>query len=147
MTAGEKLAAAARMWLGTPYVHNAKIRGVGVDCARLVIGAAEDAGLIARDSLDPGDYSNEWHLHRQEDIMRKIAEEYCDEVTEMACGDILLYQYGRVCSHAGIYVGGDEVIHSYVGAGAILSRTNDIIFYTRAGKHRLRHIYRFRGSM
>ena len=30
--------AAAREWLGTPFHHQARLRGVGVDCVGLVIG-------------------------------------------------------------------------------------------------------------
>ena len=54
MDEGNRLAESALLWLGTPYHHNAKIRGVGVDCARFVIGACEDAGLLEKDILMSG---------------------------------------------------------------------------------------------
>lgn len=146
MTAGDKLAAAALDWLGTPYRHNAKVKGRGVDCARLVIGAAEDAGLIAPGEVDPGDYAPDWHLHRVDEEMATLANAYCEEVdaADLRRGDILLYQYGRVCSHAAIYLGDGEVIHAYVGRGAIISGLNDTELHTRAGASRLRHVYRFK---
>lgn len=145
MTAGERLAAAAEQWLGTPYRHNAKVRGVGVDCGRLAIGAAEDAGFFTKDSIVPGNYSTEWHLHRNEEKMLELVAKYCDEVpvTDMRRGDVLLFQYGRVCSHAGIYLGDGRVIHSYVERGTIISELKDSMFYRR-GEHRLRHVFRLR---
>lgn len=108
-------------------MHNAKIRGVGVDCARLVIGAAEDAGLIAEDSLDPGDYSNEWHLHRQEDVMRKIAKSTVMKLLKWLAAIFCCINMA-VCAVMREFMSAVVKFIHYVGAGAILSRTNDIIF-------------------
>ena len=36
--AGARAVAAARLWLGTPYVHQASARGAGSDCLGLVRG-------------------------------------------------------------------------------------------------------------
>lgn len=146
MGRGDRLADAALMWLGTPYRHNAKIRGVGVDCARFVIGACEDAGLIDRDSLVLGDFSNEWALHHSRDVMREVAERYCFLVHEARRGDIFLYQYGRVASHAGIYLGCDRVIHAYIDVGVVISSVHDSIFFRKNGSSRLRYVYRLRGQ-
>lgn len=88
MDEGNRLAESALLWLGTPYHHNAKIRGVGVDCARFVIGACEDAGLLEKDSLVLGDYSNEWALHHTRDVMHEVAEKYGIQVKNPRRGDI-----------------------------------------------------------
>lgn len=45
---GEKIALAAREWLGTPHVNGARVKGKGVDCGMLLIGALEDAGVIKK---------------------------------------------------------------------------------------------------
>ena len=36
---------AAREWLGTPFIHQGRVKGVGVDCAGLIIGVAHELGL------------------------------------------------------------------------------------------------------
>lgn len=36
---------AARDWLGTPYVHQGRLKHVGVDCAGVVIGVAKELDL------------------------------------------------------------------------------------------------------
>lgn len=41
--------AEARTWLGTPFRHQAKVKGLGCDCAQLVIAAGEACGLLAID--------------------------------------------------------------------------------------------------
>lgn len=38
---------AARGWLSTPFHHQARVKGVAVDCVGLVIGLARELGLVA----------------------------------------------------------------------------------------------------
>lgn len=38
MIARNEIVAAARQWLGTPYRHQASVRGVGCDCLGLIRG-------------------------------------------------------------------------------------------------------------
>ena len=62
---GEKIALAAREWLGTPHVNGARVKGKGVDCGMLLIGALEDAGVIKKDAIEIAPYSPEFHLHNR----------------------------------------------------------------------------------
>ncbi|MDU3215490.1 MAG: NlpC/P60 family protein [Negativicoccus succinicivorans] len=146
--AGDRLADAALTWLGTPYVHNAKAKGYGADCGHLAIGAAEDAGIIKKNSVNAPNLATDWHLHKNREIMRELVAAYCIEVTgkPLMRGDILLYQYGRVSSHVGIYIGNNEVIHSYVGRGVVVSPITDTLFFMRNGTSRLRHVFRLGGE-
>lgn len=41
--------AEARTWLRTPYVHQARLKGVGVDCIGLPIGVGRVLGLVPAD--------------------------------------------------------------------------------------------------
>lgn len=147
MTDGENIAAAARTWLGTPHVNQARVKGIGVDCGMLLIGALEDAGLIDKGAIKIAPYSNEWHLHHSEEWFLSYVKKYCIPVTEtdIAIGDFLMYQFGRCVSHGGIYVGDDQIIHAVVDQGVILSDLNDVMFLDAHGRSRLRGIYRFKG--
>lgn len=147
MTDGEKIAAAAMPWLGTPHVNQARVKGIGVDCGMLLIGAIEDAGLIEKGVIEIAPYSNEWHLHHSEEWFLSYVKKYCVSVTEadMAIGDFLMYQFGRCVSHGGIYIGNNQIIHAVIDQGVILSDLNDVMFLDAHGKSRLRGIYRFKG--
>lgn len=141
MNNGVKIANAAKTWLGTPYESNAMIKGVGVDCAHLLVGAVIDAGLIQAEDVVIEQYSNEWHLHRSEEKFLHRVMQYADKVEgPPQVGDFMLYQYGRCISHGAIYIGDDMVIHAYVGQGVILSTVHDVMFYDRT------HTSRFRGA-
>lgn len=146
MTDGEKIAQAAMEWLGTPYEDNAMAKGYGVDCAHLLLGSVVDAGLLNSDDVGIAYYSNEWHLHRTEEKFIKNIEQVAEEVrVEPEIGDFLLFQYGRCVSHGSIYIGGNKVIHAYIDLGVIISTLDDILFFDRCGRSRLRKIYRFTG--
>ena len=108
----------ARSWIGTPYHHQARLRGVGVDCAMLLAEVYERAGITPH--LPTPDYPADWMLHRS-------AERYIGFVLEHACeitgppqgpaplpGDIVLWRVGRCFSHAGIVTEWPMVIHAFV---------------------------------
>lgn len=42
----------ARSWIDTPFHHQARLRGVGVDCVGLVIGVAHALGISRFDTTD-----------------------------------------------------------------------------------------------
>ena len=142
---GRKIANAALEYLGTPHVNQAKVKGKGVDCGMLLIAALEDSGAIAKDSIKVEPYSNEWHLHHSEEWFKSVVETYCERVHELQEGDFILYQYGRCVSHGAVYVGDNNVCHSLIGKGVILSNMDEVSFYDALGQSRVRGYYRFRG--
>lgn len=114
MTEAELRAAvvdAARGWLGTPWHHMARVRGAGVDCAQLLMATYSDAGLITPFQHDP--YPPDWMLHRDEERLLGIVQQYADEVDVPRPGDIVLFRFGRCFAHGGIVVEWPLVIHAY----------------------------------
>lgn len=144
MTVGERIAAEARTWLGTPHVNMAKVKGVGVDCGMLLIGVLEGARIIKTDTINIAPYSNMWHLSHSEEWFLRYVQKYCNEVTDLQIGDFLLYKYGRCISHAAIYIGQDKVIHALIDQGVVITEMSDVMFYDAKGRSRLRGAYRFR---
>ena len=80
--------------------------------------------------------------------MKSYLEKYCEKVPEeeLQQGDFLLYQYGRCCSHAGVYAGANAVIHALIDQGVVASPYNDVMFMDKKGRSRLRGIYRYKGD-
>ncbi len=50
--------AAARAWIGTPYVHQASVKGVGCDCLGLLRGVWRE--LRGAEPLAVPNYSPDW---------------------------------------------------------------------------------------
>ncbi|MEO6710026.1 MAG: hypothetical protein ABIP42_10650 [Planctomycetota bacterium] len=80
----------ARSWLDTPYQHQQRMKGVGVDCAGLVIGVARELGIVAAD-FDVTGYpqtpDGKSLLLLCDRFMRRV---YPSEVQP---GDVLVYQF------------------------------------------------------
>lgn len=92
--------AAAREWVGTPYHHMADVKGVGCDCAMLLVRVFCDLGLV--ELFDPRPYTRDWFLHRHEERYLGFLLARSEEVAAPLPGDVVLFKYGRCFSHGGI---------------------------------------------
>ena len=109
--------AEARSWLRTPYHHEARVKGVGVDCAHLLIGvfAAPSVGLIK--PLDIPHYPHDWHMHQGAERYLGIVLDHAHEIPGPPLpGDVVLYRFGRCFSHGAIVVAWPMIIHAYLNA-------------------------------
>ncbi len=127
----------ARTWLHTPWHHKARMRGVGVDCAQLLIAVYAEAGLF--DEFDPGDYSIDRMLHSSEETFQAWCELFGKRTERPCAGDAVLWRFGRSYSHGGIVVDWPAaVIHAFRPFGEVCETPPDAsrlagketIFYT-----------------
>ncbi len=111
-------------WIGTPYRQWGASRHHAIDCAMLLVEVYRDAGLIAH--VDPRPYPPEWHVHRGEERYLAWLAPLAAEIETPQAGDIVLFQYGRCFSHAGIMISRDEMVHAYAPLGmCTVSRLSD----------------------
>jgi cell wall-associated NlpC family hydrolase len=105
--------AEALSWRGTPYHHHARVKGVGVDCAQLLIAAYAVAGVVL--PSDPGHYPPEWHLHRSEErFLAHLQQAGARLVQAPAVGDVAVYRFGRCYSHGAVVVAPGLVVHAHM---------------------------------
>lgn len=123
----EQVIAEGKEWveLRTPYVPHAKLKGAGCDCATFIICIYRSLGLIPAD-FDPGSYSIQAHLHRDDTQYVDTVLQYADEITEPEAqpGDLILWRVARAYAHGGIIVAFPLVIHSMNKHGVIYSDAN-----------------------
>lgn len=113
----------ARSWLGTPYHTRANLKGVGVDCAWLLIEVYAAAGVIER--FDPGAYPHDWHLHRSDERYLEHVTKHAHQTDQPREGDLMVVQFGRTFSHGAIVLPDGLIIHSYVGRGCELAELSE----------------------
>jgi hypothetical protein len=89
MFSREAVIAEARSWLGTPWHHQASLKGVGRDCIGFVRGVA--LPFVSEVAI-PLDYPETWHLYRAEPRMYLGFKERCDEIepADALAGDVRL---------------------------------------------------------
>ena len=113
--------AEAYTWLGTPYHVGAKIKGVGVDCAQLLVAVYETLGFVDDVQLAP--YNTQWFLHHTDELFLAGIASYCQRVGGLLApvlpGDILLFKYGRAVSHGAIAIDSTTVVHAVRLAGLV----------------------------
>ncbi len=86
--------AAARSWVGMPYHHMADIKGVGVDCAMLLVRVYCDLALV--EHFDPRPHTADWMMHRNEERYLGFLLERARIVARPDAGDVILFELGAV---------------------------------------------------
>ncbi len=110
MTSGADVVAAARGELGTPWMHQARLPGVALDCVGLVIITARALGLVPAD-LDVTGYG------RQPDgTLLQQAECHMQRISALDLGAVLVVSITGEPQHMGIVGdyrhGGWSLIHA-----------------------------------
>ena len=85
----------------------------------ILVAVYRAVGLIPA-GFDPRPYPQDWHLHRDAERYLGNITRFCREVETPQVGGIAVWRFGRTFSHGGICIGGNQVIHSYVGRGVVL---------------------------
>jgi cell wall-associated NlpC family hydrolase len=120
----DRIVATARECIGTPYVHQGRVKGVGIDCAGLIIVVARELGLVAPD------FDIDGYGRRSEGVeMLELFREFCGEGFHAGqfAGDILMFQKGD-WRHCGILAVRDcrlTVIHTHGAARACVEHEID----------------------
>ncbi len=112
--------AAARDWLGTPYHHQASVRGVGADCLGLVRGVWLD--VYGRTAEIPPAYSRDWAEASGEETLIAAAARHLvpTGAADARAGDVVVFRLrpGLVAKHAGILTSTTSFIHAMEGGPA-----------------------------
>jgi len=114
-------------WVNTPYHHHARVKGIGVDCAQLIVAAALENGIITPDEAQNiPNYPTQWHLHNREEKLLEALESFgCVEIPKEQTqpGDIICFQFGRTTSHLGIKLNENDFIHARYDIGKVVINT------------------------
>lgn len=109
----------ARTWLGTPYRHQGRLKGVACDCIGLVICTARVLGLSEFEILDYG--------KRPDGRLRQTMEGQLSlaDSNDVKMGDIVLFSWKAQPIHVAIMTGADSLIHAYLPSRAVVEHRID----------------------
>lgn len=114
----EQIVATARTWIGTPYRHQASLKGVGCDCLGLVRGVWRDVFGDEPERAPP--YSPDWAEAMRQETLAQAAARHLEPVACAAFlpGDVLLFRWRAhlPAKHAAIVSADDFMIHAHDGA-------------------------------
>lgn len=114
-----RVIAHARGWIGTPYQHQASLKGVGCDCLGLVRGVWREIYGDEPEGIPP--YSPDWAEAGKTDALLAAAERHflaSDGSAKPQTGALLLFRWRKeaLTKHVGILTTGDHFIHAHDGA-------------------------------
>lgn len=130
-------------WLRTPYHHQQRVKGAGVDCVWILLEIYRKFGYAMPrpipDDYDPGNYSAEWFLHKSEEIYMEGVAKYATQLEKgekPKIGDVALYKVGYCVSHGAVIVGDNLAIHANRRAGNV-----ELVLLTDGDLERYFHSY------
>lgn len=110
-----------RLWLGTPYRHQASACGAGCDCLGLVRGIWR--ALYHREPAPIPPYKPDWSDRSGEDRLLNAAQTYLISTPLDAAqpGDVVLFGYrsGAPACHCGVLSARGMMIHAWQGHGVV----------------------------
>ncbi|MBN9450603.1 MAG: C40 family peptidase [Bosea sp.] len=137
----DEIVDAARLWLGTPYHHQASLCGIGCDCLGLVRGVWRD--LCGAEPEQPPPYSPNWAESLRQETLALAASRHLlpIAVSEAQAGDVLLFRWREhlPAKHCAILAGPGSIIHAHDGAAVAE------VAFTPWWRRHLSHAFSFPG--
>jgi len=117
----------ARGWIGTPYHHQASLRGVGCDCLGLIRGIWRD--LHGREPEAFAPYTADWGEVARDETLLAAAHRHLvmgDPVhggfsDALHAGDVVVFRMrrGAIAKHVGLVGAPDTLIHAQENVGVV----------------------------
>lgn len=128
-----KIVMQARTWLDTPFRHQGRIKGVGVDCGGLLLGVGRELGI---EVIEPPAYS----MSPDPAIFPVALARYCDRIliVDRQPGDIGWFSFAGDPRHVGIFTD-LGLIHAWAKPGKVVEHGVDATWLRR-----LREVWRIR---
>lgn len=112
---GEAAVSEARLWLGTPYVHRASLRGAGCDCLGLIRGIWR--ALYGAEPCVLPPYASDWAEAGAPEALLGAMQLHLrpKPLDQPALGDVLVFRMREsgAAKHLGLQSGPEHFIHAY----------------------------------
>lgn len=116
----EAIEAQARTWLGTPWAHQGRAKGVGADCVGFIAGALAELGEDVHDFT--------WYSRAPEGdaLLREVASRFV-KLERPEPGALLVFWVRKrgVAQHVGLLTAGNTILHGNAAARVVCEQPYD----------------------
>ena len=123
----------ARDCIGTPFQHQARVPGIGLDCAGVLVHVLQSLDLPC---IDERGYPRYPYRGLIKSILDSQPSLRSIPRSELAAGDWLLMRFKIEPQHVALFTG-STMIHAYSGSGRVVEHSLDQVW-----KKRITHVYR-----
>lgn len=113
----------ARLWIDTPYRHQASLKGAGADCLGLIRGVWR--ALYGAEPLAVPPYTPDWAERCGEETLLEAARKCLTPLPkpETLAGDVMVFrmQPNALCKHIAVRASAETIIHAYWGRAVVES--------------------------
>ncbi len=124
MSSRAEIIAEARSWRGTPFRHQASVKGEGCDCLGLIRGVWR--GVIGREPQALPPYGADWSDLTGDDLLLAAMQRHLSElaISTARPGDVLLFRMatGAPARHCAIISSPHAILHAYWGHAVVETR-------------------------
>ena len=115
----------ARTWLGTPFAHQGRVKGLGVDCGGLLVCVGREVGVEVADT--PA-----YSMSPDPEIFRSMLADYCYPISkdEMAPGDVVWISFAGEPRHVA-FVTDIGLLHAWGRPGKVVEHRIDEVWRRR----------------
>jgi len=115
----ERIVAAARLWVGTPYRHRASTRGAGCDCLGLVRGIWRE--IYGAEPMTVPAYRADMRDVAFAGALVAAAERLLVRAEALEAGQVVLFRLNGAAAakHCGVLVGEGRFVHAQEGLGVV----------------------------
>ncbi len=114
----DAIIAIARSWIGTPYIHQASVKGAGCDCLGLLRGVWREH--FGHEPVLPPPYSADWAEASGQETLANAAQAHLVALplSGFSGGDVVLFRWreGLPAKHCAIAVSPHTMVHAHDGA-------------------------------
>lgn len=147
MTQAQTIVTQARTWIGTPFHHQARLKGKGCDCLGLIIGVVDELGLKDKHGqplagYDEVTYSKEPDGAYLTEKLTSLLDEV--PIAEAQAGDLALFKVRENPQHMAFLTDYENtlgMVHSYAPARRVVEHRLDDDW-----KQRLVKVFRWQPS-
>lgn len=115
----DEIVAAARRWIGTPYVHQASLIHAGCDCLGLVRGVWRE--LLGDEPECAPPYTPDWAEATASETLLEAARRHFTPIGigDFRKGDVLVFRLHDhlPAQHIGVATSASHMVHAHAGVG------------------------------
>jgi cell wall-associated NlpC family hydrolase len=111
----------ARSWLNTPWQHNQKTKGIGVDCVNFLNAIANESGVIIEEI--PEHYGR---VATDNNIEEYLERNFKKKPTkDIEKNNIILYAFSGYKNHVALATSNNTIIHANSRVGKVVEHNID----------------------